>query len=563
MRMTYTRVSFVVVIILGLWTGSLLSACAPELVSGEEHTHSSDGGTQDGPPKTRVVPGESVVTTDLGDGVTQLQINSSDSEKWIYITFAKDNPVEVTDPMQSNDWELGFQRFQIKSNSGVSGKGGVEVAIVDDKTFDEIEYAPKEGYLTDKEDGDDEDKDPDFSFLVQDGWYAYNPTDHTLSARKRVYVVKTTKGEYVKVMMLGYYDKNGNSGFPTLKWAKIKAPKETTTPKAKTENKDLGDGVTQTKVDATDKESWVYFSFSYARDIEVKEPTQSTDWDIAFQRSSVKVNGGVSGKGNVQLAILDGQKFEAIEYAPKDGYVTDDKDLAFATQDNWYAYDPVKHTLSPRDRVYVLKSAEGQYFKLQFTSYYDVQNQPAYPTFQWAKIKQPKPDTPTGPKVTTKDLGDGVTQVQVYSGDQTAWVYYSIETNAEVTPKTPEDSTEWTLTFQRFQIKVNGGISGKGGVEVAILKGEDFDALKTAPKDGYVTDAVDGSDEGTEPDLVFNLEGGWYQYDPSTHTLAPKDQVYVLKQGSHYYKMKILSYYNDEKKSGYPTFKWAKIDPPQ
>jgi hypothetical protein len=373
--------------------------------------------------------------------------------------------------------------------------------------------------------------------------------------------------------MLKYYDDNGNSGFPTFKWANIEPPKDAEPPKPtpKATTTDLGDGISQTVIDSSDKETWVYFSFSYSRDIEVKDPSTSGEWDLAFQRYTIKTNGGISGSGGVEVAIVEGKAFDTIQYAPREGYIKDEKDgsdtddnpdLAFLVQDAWYSYNPQTHALSARDRIYIIKTAEGNYIKLQMTGYNDKEGKPGFPTFKWAKIRAPQPAPPSGPKVVTKDLGSGVTEVRIVATESSEWIYSSIDTNAEVTPKEPDTSTEWTLKFQRFAIRINGGISGKGDVEAQISKETDFDAIKKAPKDGYTTDKADGPDEDTEADLIFSIENGWYVYDPKTHTLAARDRIYIIKANGNYYKLKMISYYF-EKQPGFPTFKWAKIDPPE
>lgn len=192
-----------------------LVACAPELKS------ANDAGTTDGdggPPPTRTVPGQAVTTTDLGKGVTQVVVNASDSEKWIYFSFAKGVDVAITDEANSKEWDIAFSRNNIKSNGGENGAGGVEVAIVDGKELDEVTAAPKDGYITGKADK------AQYVFAVQDGWYIYNVFDHTLTPRKRVYIVKTATTQYIKMQMSGYYNDAKESGFPAFKWSEIAAP---------------------------------------------------------------------------------------------------------------------------------------------------------------------------------------------------------------------------------------------------------------------------------------------------------------------------------------------------
>ena len=50
-------------------------------------------------------------------------------------------------------------------------------------------------------------------------------------------------------------------------------------------------------IDATSREAWAYFSFAKGDIVEVADPLNSMDWDLGFQRTKVKLNGGISGPG--------------------------------------------------------------------------------------------------------------------------------------------------------------------------------------------------------------------------------------------------------------------------
>lgn len=151
----------------------------------------------------------------------------------------------------------------------------------------------------------------------------------------------------------------------------------------------------------------------------------------------------------------------------------------------------------------------------------------------------------------------GAVVSQINASDSMSWVYVQLSSGKEVMPQDPQNSTDWDLALQRFQIKVNGGISGKGGVEVALVTGITFPALATAPQSGYVTDKQDSADEDSDPDYAFVQQGTWYNYTAMTHLLTPKDQVYVVRAttGAHY-KLQMSGYYDQAGSSGYPAFRW-------
>ena len=110
-------------------------------------------------------------------------------------------------------------------------------------------------------------------------------------------------------------------------------------------------------IDATNREAWAYFSFATGDVVEVVDAENSDAWDIGFQRTQVKLNGGISGPGMGSAVMLTETTFEAVTAAPADGYREDTEDtLAIVPQSEkgWYIYTGPPDTLdSPfrRSRV--------------------------------------------------------------------------------------------------------------------------------------------------------------------------------------------------------------------
>ncbi|MEY2932483.1 MAG: hypothetical protein RL033_3232 [Pseudomonadota bacterium] len=152
------------------------------------------------------------------------------------------------------------------------------------------------------------------------------------------------------------------------------------------------DGSYASEVSAIDMASWVYFSLREKAEVTPDVPEQSPLWDLGFQRSNVKLNGGVSGTGSVRVAVVSGS-FESVTAPPIEGFQTDaadedadgSPDYALSAGDGWYSYDPASHRLTARETVFVLDTA-GRYFKLQFSSYYDAAGTPGVPQFRWAPL---------------------------------------------------------------------------------------------------------------------------------------------------------------------------------
>ena len=106
----------------------------------------------------------------------------------------------------------------------------------------------------------------------------------------------------------------------------------------------------------------------------------STKWDIAVRATTILVNSGTSGPGKGQAQVVTGL-FTDLTTAPETGYQPDGATKAIPTGSGkgWYNYDPTTHIISPiAGKVIMLKTAEGNYAKLEVVSYY--KDAPATPT---------------------------------------------------------------------------------------------------------------------------------------------------------------------------------------
>ena len=144
-------------------------------------------------------------------------IDATSKEAWTYFSLAKGNTVEVADPLNSMDWDLGFQRTKVITNGGISGPGKGGATLLKDVEFDQVKEAPAGGYAA--------DSDQNLAIVAQseEGWYIYTgPPNHwILPLEKRVFVVQGADGTFAKVRFIGYYKDNDNkkdSGFITFEY---------------------------------------------------------------------------------------------------------------------------------------------------------------------------------------------------------------------------------------------------------------------------------------------------------------------------------------------------------
>lgn len=173
-----------------------------------------------------------------------------------------------------------------------------------------------------------------------------------------------------------------------------------------------------------------------------------------------------------------------------------------------------------------------------------------------------KLDGEAGPAetVATERLADGSFMTRVDASDSEAWVYFSFISGGQVLPLDPLSSSDWDLGFQRFHIISNGGASGSAGAAVALLTEQSFDAVVSAPADGYVPDQPDSDDSDSVVNSAFEEGDGWYAYDEMTNRLTPRANVYVVQtaRGASY-KLALLDYYDGAGSSGHPSFSWAEL----
>ena len=136
----------------------------------------------------------------------------------------------------------------------------------------------------------------------------------------------------------------------------------------------------------------------------------------------------------------------------------------------------------------------------------------------------------------SEDQGGGITATWINTADAAAWACFSFAEG------------DWDIALQQWTLRINSGRSGEGTVKGVRVDGVPFEDISSSPG-GLLRD-------GNPP-----LFDSWYDYDYATHTLTPKDYVYVLESPSGTYKLEMLSYYGpDEGDVHRPWFRWAPLE---
>lgn len=175
------------------------------------------------------------------------------------------------------------------------------------------------------------------------------------------------------------------------------------------------DGRVFTRVNAASS-TYVLLDLETRAQVTADDRTTSTAWDLAFFRFHIAANSGASGPGSVEIAPLEGVAFDDVVEAPADGYLADlpDEDLdgqnehVICEQHGWWCYSLSTHVLYPLGTVYVVKTHEGSYFKLEVLHYYSEGGEAGHPTFVWKALPPPGGTVEdAGPDDAGTDAGDG------------------------------------------------------------------------------------------------------------------------------------------------------------
>ena len=158
--------------------------------------------------------------------------NNVITDHWVYFSFETNEEVSGIDSSNfqtSTDWDIAFHSRHVRLNGGASGvknEVAVDMGVVD---WDSVIKAPEEGYIQDAfvDSVLFAGVGPTGPIMVGtflnpafETAFTFDVTTHppTYKANKNVYVIKKSDGQYVKIMLLDYYNDMGESGYITFKY---------------------------------------------------------------------------------------------------------------------------------------------------------------------------------------------------------------------------------------------------------------------------------------------------------------------------------------------------------
>jgi hypothetical protein len=129
------------------------------------------------------------------------------------------------------------------------------------------------------------------------------------------------------------------------------------------------------------------FTFVNLSTGEIVTDSASTDWDLGFAQTNIITNSGVSGPGNGGAFILNNISFDDVTEVPtnitfNEDVAADDLAIPSGSGNGWYNYNPQLFAVFPiEDTVILVRTATGNYAKIEILSYYEGNPDPSDPAF--------------------------------------------------------------------------------------------------------------------------------------------------------------------------------------
>jgi len=160
-----------------------------------------------------------------------LSRTTSYGNDWIYYSFVDEKEVsglDETSSQTSDNWDIAFNRYNVRTNSGTSGSGQGGAYDAGEVDWATVTEANESGYTIDAtiqiveaftgQGVDYMDSNGSETFVdcieldYSTGVPVYSPNEH-------VYVMKTAKGKYAKIMIKSFYNDTGDSGYLSFKYS--------------------------------------------------------------------------------------------------------------------------------------------------------------------------------------------------------------------------------------------------------------------------------------------------------------------------------------------------------
>ena len=320
----------------------------------------------------------------------------------------------------------------------------------------------------------------------------------------------------------------------------------------------INTATTEVLVDASARTAYVQLGDT-VRVVTPASPATSTDWDLSMFATTVAVNSGAGGPGNVQAFCLCGNE-----------NVTNAQIQTLTAANQRAAFDAVTAAQIPPDNQFSSESLiprvsgwftgtgaaavanPARTFVILRTRVLPI---PLYGKFRVINISGATATTPGSVTIeyTMQATGAGplpATRTATITVGA-APVFFDLVNGREVTA-----SDTWDIRFEGFLIRANSGASGGAGVLVAPpvdapFATLDLAALRATPNPAFGQDAL-GGPFGARP---------WYRYNVTGTDLQiwPTFNVYLVKRGAQVWKVQLVGYYDTQGQSRRITVRSARL----
>ena len=275
--------------------------------------------------------------------------------------------------------------------------------------------------------------------------------------------------------------------------------------------------------------------------VSVANPSMSTEWDLAFFATGVTVNGGASGPGGVtayclcdnanatvaQLQAMTAANqlmaFEAVTSTDVPASTSFTADALNPAVSGWFTTTGSSAAAVPAKSWIIRKTVNGSVIlgKFRVTSITGATaTSPGSVTVEYA-IQASSGAAFGAVSTRTLDLSTGPIYLDLATGPVSA-------------------TSAWDLKLSGYEIRLNGGVSGTGGVSAVIDESTPFSQITSqyaafAPAAAYRSDSYGG---------VF-VTSPWYRYNitGTDNQIWPNFNIYLIRKGETVYKVQITSYY--------------------
>lgn len=323
---------------------------------------------------------------ETGDDFATFTVDAREAWAFVDLDGKTATQVTVADPTSSTAWDIAFLGTNVMLNGGAAGPGGVVGYCICQNagaTPAQIMAMTAESELADFRavtaasiPADDAEWEDDALAPAITGWWSYDMTTHRVSADPsrawKVRAAEETNPVYAKFRVVDIDAATAtqqNAGRITIEFAVQPGAGQPM-------------GPVQTAVIDV-RNGRVYF------DLATASVSDASDWDLAFEGYTIRLNSGVSGSGNAGAVLEILETFEEMadaSNAPASTYAADSYGGVFKARP-WYRYNLTgnDHTIWPTYDVYLIKRGDEVY-KLQIINYYNTVAEARHITARFAPL---------------------------------------------------------------------------------------------------------------------------------------------------------------------------------